>query len=208
MFFSVLIANSLMSLALATPTQKVYGCDVSSAQLVLPNSPDISVPRGVKPQYITLGVGTQNYTCSSTGTYASAGAVANLIDISCIYASNPSFFNDAQVYAYEELSAWQGALKPYTYTLGKHYFIAQNGTIFPKFDFTQTGKGYTVAKKVGDIASPAGSQNVDWLELQNTSGTLARYVFRVVTQGGQPPASCTVGQTVTVPYTAKYWFFN
>ncbi|KAG8688264.1 hypothetical protein FRC11_005766 [Ceratobasidium sp. 423] len=207
MFYSVFTA-ALVASALATPTQKTYGCDVSTAQLALPSSPDISIPSGVKPQYITLGVGTQNFTCSSAGTYTSAGAVANLIDISCIYASNTDLFNNAQVYAYQTLPDWQLFLEPYTYVLGKHYFIAQSGSIFPKFDFTQTGKGYTVAKKIGGIASPGGSQNVDWLELQNTSGSLAKYVFRVVTQGGQPPASCTAGQTVTVPYTAKYWFFN
>ncbi|KAH7317521.1 hypothetical protein B0J17DRAFT_724362 [Rhizoctonia solani] len=208
MFFTAFITTAFAASALAGPTQKTYGCDVSTAQLALPSSPDISVPSGVKPQYVTLGAGTQNYTCSSAGTYTSAGAVANLIDISCAYASDPDLFNNVQIYAYNLLPDWQFASDPYTYIIGKHYFISQNGSIAPKFDFTQTGKGYTVTKKIGDIASPGGSQNVDWLELQNTSGSLAKYVFRVVTQGGQPPASCTVGQTVTVPYTAKYWFYN
>ncbi|KAG8679520.1 hypothetical protein FRC11_003623, partial [Ceratobasidium sp. 423] len=58
MFFSV-FTGALVASALATPTQKTHGCDVSTAQLVLPSSPDISIPSGVKPQYITLGVGTQ-----------------------------------------------------------------------------------------------------------------------------------------------------
>ncbi|CAE7139380.1 unnamed protein product [Rhizoctonia solani] len=207
MFFSVLTAAALVASTFAAPAQNTYGCDVSSAKLGLPSSPDISIPSGVKPKNIVLGVGTQNYTCSSAGTYASAGAVATLVDLSCAYTGDRQLFNDVQIWAYKLFPDWQEVSKPYTYVIGKHYFVSQNGAIAPKFDFTQTGNGYTVTKKIGGIASPDGSSNVDWLELQNTSGSLAKYVFRVNTQGGQPPASCKAGQTVTVPYTAKYWFF-
>ena len=46
---------------------------------------------------------------------------------------------------------------------------------------------------VKDLASPAGSANVDWLGLQNIGGTiggvLANNVMRVDTYNGQPPAS-------------------
>ncbi|CAE6482579.1 unnamed protein product [Rhizoctonia solani] len=208
MFLSVLTTPALAALTLAAPAQQTYGCDVSNARLALPSSPDISIPSGLKPKYITLGVGTQNYTCSSAGTYASAGAVATLVDISCAYASDPYLFGDVQTWAYNLYPQWQYASEPYTHELGKHYFISQSGSIAPKFDFTQTGKGYTVAKKAAGTTSPEGSNNVDWLELQSTSGNLAKYVFRVDTQGGQPPASCKAGETVRVKYTAKYWFFD
>ncbi|KAJ1309355.1 hypothetical protein OPQ81_006134 [Rhizoctonia solani] len=206
--FGIVFATLLASV-LAAPTQQTYGCDVSGAQLAVPSP--LSVPSGVTPEYIALGVGTQNYTCSSAGSYTSAGAVANLIDISCLYGSDPELFEDVQEYAYNVIGNWanvKATLGPYIHILGKHYFVSQNGSIAPKFDFTRNGNGYVVAKKIEGAASPDGPQNVDWLELQSTSGSLAKYVFRVDTQGGQPPATCTAGQTLTVPYTAKYWFFN
>ncbi|KAH7317511.1 hypothetical protein B0J17DRAFT_348289 [Rhizoctonia solani] len=207
MLFSIFAA--FVTSALAAPTQQTQGCDISNARLSLPST--LSVPNGLQPEYIVLGVGTQNYTCSSAGSYTSAGAVATLIDIGCAYGSDPELFADVQDYAYNVIGNWnniESALGPYFHTLGKHYFVAQDGSIAPKFDFSQSGNGYTVAKKIGGATSPDGSQNVDWLELQSTSGSLAKYVFRVNTRGGQPPASCSAGQSLTIPYTAKYWFFN
>ncbi|KEP45694.1 putative malate dehydrogenase [Rhizoctonia solani 123E] len=206
MFFSVLATATLVASILAAPAQQTCGCDVSNAKLGLGRSPGSSmqVPFDLKPKYITLGVGTQNYTCSSAGTYASAGAVATLVDISCAYKSDPILFREVKTYAYNLYAQWQHATGPYTHELGKLYFISQSGSIAPKFDFTQTGNGYMVAKKAAGTTSPEGSKNVDWLELQGTSGSLAKYVFRVDTQGGQPPVSCNAGQTMTVKYTAKY----
>ncbi|QRW24900.1 hypothetical protein RhiXN_11812 [Rhizoctonia solani] len=200
---------TLVASVMAAPRQQTYGCDVSSAQMSLPST--LSPPSGAGPQFIALGAGTQNYTCSASGTYTSAGAVATLFDLSCLEQSDIETFNNIQTYAYNVIGNWNNVvsvLAPYTHVLGKHYFVSQSGTIAPKFDFTQTGNGYVISKKIGGASSPDGSQNVDWLELQNTSGTLAKYVYRINTQGGQPPASCTAGQTVTVPYTAKYWFYN
>ncbi|CAE6531193.1 unnamed protein product [Rhizoctonia solani] len=202
--FSTAIA--FFASAIVASAEKTSGCDVSAAKIVLP--PGLSIPRGVKPLYITVGIGTQNYTCSSSGTYNAAGAVANLVDMSCAYTANPNLFNNAESWAYALFSNWQYPLKPYIDIIGKHYFITENGSGAPKFDFAQSGKGYVVTKKIGGVPSPDGSENVDWLELQNTSGNLAKYVFRVNTIRGQPPASCRAGQTLTVKYTAKYWFFG
>ncbi|KAH7317525.1 hypothetical protein B0J17DRAFT_686745 [Rhizoctonia solani] len=199
----------LLFSAIVVSAQKTSGCDVSSAKLALP--PGIGIPGGVKPQYIALGFGTQNYTCSSAGAYTAAGAVADLVDLSCAYTANRDLFDNSETYAYTLYPRWQlvqQALDPYTRIIGKHYFITENGSIAPKFDFAQSGKGYIVSKKIGGVASPKGSKNVDWLELQNTSGSLSKYVFRVDTVGGQPPASCRPGQTLAVKYAAKYWFFG
>jgi hypothetical protein len=46
-------------------------CDVSAAVIKLPSGQtSISQPSsGMKPKYIAAGMGTQNYTCSSSGTY-------------------------------------------------------------------------------------------------------------------------------------------
>ncbi|CAE6450522.1 unnamed protein product [Rhizoctonia solani] len=211
MRFSLSIFAAIVATVLAAPAQQSYECDVSAVALALPSG--LGVPGGVKPKYIALGFGTQNYTCSSAGTYTSAGAVAKLLDISCLTKSNPQLFRDVHEYAYRlrgRQDLLEDLLEPYIniHFLGSHYFISQDGAIAPKFDFGQSGHGYVVSKKTGGAPSPDGSQNVDWLELQNTSGSLAKYVFRVDTQGGQPPASCKAGQAVNVQYTSKYWFFN
>lgn len=42
------------------------GCDISSAVLEVPEG--ITPPSGVA-KYLTVGVGTQNYTCSDAGNY-------------------------------------------------------------------------------------------------------------------------------------------
>ncbi|KAG8710338.1 hypothetical protein FRC11_004604 [Ceratobasidium sp. 423] len=211
-----------------TPGHKCSGCSVSNATLSLPsNQTAITVPTGT-PVYIALGVGVQNYTCGSTGTFASVGAVAKLFDISCLV--NTPLFPKIQdiVFAITENAKDQAVvdkietiLKSSPVTLGDHYFIhnpAVNGTsLSPVFDFRAGVKkgdpsGFVAAKKIGGIPSPAGSSNVDWLMLQNIGGaiggTLANYVMRVDTKAGQPPTSCTPNATVSVPYTAKYWLYK
>ncbi|QRV85535.1 hypothetical protein RhiJN_13553 [Ceratobasidium sp. AG-Ba] len=202
-----------------------YGCSVSNAKLQLPPTGGLSIPSNAKPVYITLGFGTQNYTCTSAGTYTSAGAVAKLVDLSCLYHFDKNAFNKIQDKAYSTIPTnshqapnWdkiKPVLSPYTKILGDHYFTPQaNNASAPEFDFrAESRKGdrdaYSINQKVGGIPSPDGSQHVDWLQLESTSGKLAKHTFRVDTRGGVPPSSCeTVGQTTEVPYIAKYWFFN
>lgn len=48
---------------------------------------------------------------------------------------------------------------------------------------------FVLAAKVGDIPAPTGKQDIDWLQLNNVSGSLATTVYRTDTRGGQPPAS-------------------
>ncbi|CAE6445359.1 unnamed protein product [Rhizoctonia solani] len=220
--FAASIASALM-LVSAAPTQ--YVCDVSRARLALPDTQTISTPNDAKPEYIALAIGTQNYTCTNTGTYRSDGAISTLFDISCLYKSDPELFEDVQDAAYNlllksrnntpTLNEIEDVIGYHPYTLGEHYFIPQNGAIVPKFDFNKCQAGnndcFMVGRQVGGIPSPQGPKNIDWLQLERTSGQLARYVFRVDTRGGQPPDTCNSlneGQDITVPYTAKYWFFD
>jgi hypothetical protein len=168
-------------------------------------------------------MGKQNYTCSASGNYTSTGAVAQLFDISCLFGQGE--FSNIQD---DVFSLWSSCpstdpsdpglaqrlkhnwnISP----VGQHYFVNNNGTLVPVFDFTSTGnlKGNPDAiffgKKIGDIPSPDGSDNVDWLELQEVSGELANDVYRVNTVRGQPPASCKPGSgDISVKYTAKYVF--
>ncbi|KAG8731692.1 hypothetical protein FRC11_002898 [Ceratobasidium sp. 423] len=210
-------------LASAVPTEKDHGCDISRAKLELPDTQAISIPDGVKPEYVALAIGTQNYTCAATGNYTSGGALSMLIDISCLYGSDRKLFEETQDFAYNLLSTSgdnmltlkqiEAVVGYYSYVLGEHYFIPQDGAIAPKFDFSKSqGENddtFVVGRQVGGTPSPEGSQNIAWLELERTSGQLSKYIFRVNTRGGQPPQSCDKeGQNITIPYTAKYWFFN
>lgn len=83
--------------------------------------------------------------------------------------------------------------------LGHHLFITNpltgNGTL-ARFDFTSSqhsAKAFVDASKIGDIPAPSDpTNNIDWLELTNVLGSLAKTVFRVQTYRGQPPASVSL----------------
>jgi len=196
------------------PLGNFGGCPVLSA---IPTFPDgqvaLSIPAGQAPSHILLGTGVQNYTCSASGTYTSAGAVAKLYDISCLYGT--SKFNTIQDVWYalspELKKLIQTGLDYTTLFVANHYFITNpvTGTgISPKFASAQDGgASFIVAAKVAGIhaADPA---NVDWLQLAKIQGDFAKTVFRVDTKAGQPPASCTPGSgPISVPYAAKYWLY-
>jgi hypothetical protein len=90
--------------------------------------------------------------------------------------------------------------------VGQHYFVdGDNDTLVPVFDFTSSGqtKGNKSAilfgKKIEDVQSPDGSDNIDWLELQKVSGELADNLYRVFTVKGQPPASVSSSRLVPLP---------
>ncbi|KAK1225691.1 hypothetical protein PQX77_011357 [Marasmius sp. AFHP31] len=193
-----LLFLSLAASALGSPAVGLAarGCDVSKVKV-----PAGSLPAQTAPTtHIAFGIGTQNYTCSSAGTYASAGAVAGLFDASC---THPKSASDPPV------SATDGAL------LGQHYFVANptNASgISPKWDFTlfyNNPNAFVVGARVGN-PMPAPSNptvNVDWLKLSAIQGAFAKEIYRTHTIGGQPPSSCTPGSgPITVPYSAYYWF--
>jgi hypothetical protein len=94
--------------------------------------------------------------------------------------------------------------------VGQHYFVdGNNGTIVPVFDFTSSGKtkgnenAIFFGEKIEDIQSPNGTDNVDWLELQEVSGELANDVYRVNTVKGQPPASVCSSRLVSIPFIQR-----
>lgn len=69
---SLLITLALAATTLAAPhyySAVVRHCDISNAELSLPpNRTAFSAPTSPL-SHLVLGVGVQNYTCSSTGTY-------------------------------------------------------------------------------------------------------------------------------------------
>ncbi|EDR13962.1 uncharacterized protein LACBIDRAFT_305232 [Laccaria bicolor S238N-H82] len=218
---SFFVTAMLAVAALAAPL--IPGsCDISHAQMTLPaNQTALAQPSGA-PSFVLLGVGVQNYTCSAAGTYASAGAVAQLFDISCLVKS-PAFDN-VQDIAFLKWQMTRGkddcasAVSGMPLTrMGDHYFVTSpSGTgISPVWDFRAFGRfkgnanATVLAAKVANLPSPAGSENVDWLQLKSVSGGLATQIYRTDTRSGQPPASCTPGSAlVSVKYTSKYWLFG
>jgi len=207
------------------PTLKT-GCDISEAQLTLPTN-ETAVPAPTSaPSFIGLAIGTQNYSCSSTGTYTNIGALAELFDVSCLY-NTPIFpvLQDVAILAWEEapssvtpavvISLLQTNHTPSV--LGQHYYVTNPLTgsgINPKWDFTSAAfagnpNAYVVAAKVASLSAPTGSQDIDWVYLTQITGSLANQVYRVDTRQGQPPASCTPGSApITVKYSAKYWLYG
>ncbi|KAJ7796932.1 hypothetical protein B0H14DRAFT_2913020 [Mycena olivaceomarginata] len=222
--FALTILPLLLSAVSAVPN-RAGGCDLSGATISLPSNQTLLVTPSHDPSYIAVAIGTQNYTCGSTGTYTNVGAVAELFDASCLHGT-PEFAS-LQELAY---TVWKLAppavpiseviqfLQPFhaSFVLGQHFFVTSpSGTgISPRWDFSSAAlvghpDAYVIAAKAGDIPAPTGPPDVDWLSLNEVEGNLATQVFRVNTVGGLPPASCTVGSPpIAVKYASMYWLFG
>jgi len=200
-------------------------CNTTTAALPAPSGQTTLVKPSVPPSFIGIGVGTQNYTCGSDGTYTSIGAVVQVFDISCLQCKR-----DFLTIQNEAMTAWAAApasasaievvssfppLKKAS-LLGQHYFIQNttSGGISPVWDFRANAfagnpSAFVVAAEVGGIPAPTGPSDVDWLALKGLEGELATQVFRVETKSGQPPASCTSGSApITVKFTTQYWLYG
>ncbi|KAG8808787.1 hypothetical protein FRC17_003773, partial [Serendipita sp. 399] len=211
-----------LGFAAISPLIPFINCPLTDATLsqLPPDQTTLAVPPGTQPVAIALGVGTQNYTCSAAGTYASAGAVATLFDLSCLVNDPLKRFATIQDDLFKLPAPARNALVSLLartpLNIGAHYFIKNplpNGTgNNPKFAQQTNGGAIStvLAKKAGIPAPNGGGANVDWLQLSALEGfgQWATTVFRVDTKAGQPPASCSqVNSTITVPYAAKYYFY-
>ncbi|KAJ7701078.1 hypothetical protein B0H17DRAFT_924821 [Mycena rosella] len=230
-----MLAWTLLSLLIASvsavpSTERSSGhpsrCDLSAATISLPSNQTVLVAPAQGPSYIGLAIGTQNYTCASTGTWTNVGAVAELFDVSCLYGTPE--FPSLQEIAYtmwkfappnagiSEVIAFMQTFKaffvlgqrPYNVIIHLHPYVGTG--ISPKWDFTSAAlaghpDAFVIAAKVGDIPAPTGPPDVDWLSLNNVQGNLATQVFRVDTVGGLPPASCTAGSPpIVIKYASTY----
>ena len=198
--------------------QTVYGCtDSIEGSANLPSPID-----GTCLKAITLGRGTQNYTCATntaSSVPAAIGAVATLFDATPLLAFLP------QQEGKELLNILPGFLVSFPYAAlensslpvkGHHYF---NAAGVATFDLTATDVGLLLCGKVGDIFAPkssvAGPDNVgngavDWLALTAKSGSSnLQEVYRTWTAGGKPPVNCA-GQppVIEMQYAAQYWFYG
>jgi len=219
--FSIGLVAPLLAFGLVLPRSV---CDVSS--LSIPNLSGLPAPTG-KGSFVGVAIGTQNYTCGSTGTYINVGAVAELFDISCLTKS--FIFAELPDIAFKAWEAAPPADPPQVVIadlhnisspviLGQHYYVTNPITdsgVDPKWDFTSQGstKGnanaFVVAAKNTTVNAPTGSQDITWVFLTALTGELAAEVYRTDTRGGQPPATCTPGSNpITVKYAAKYWGYG
>ncbi|KAJ7142024.1 hypothetical protein C8R43DRAFT_1097646 [Mycena crocata] len=204
-------APSRVSAAPAFPGRAgLTGCSTSAAVMDLPAGQTNLVAPSTAPLFVSLGVGVQNYTCNPTTlTYASAGAVASIFDISCM-STTPAFAN-IQTVAFNAWAAAPAGALPVSVGGKDHYFItAASGTgLSPKWDFAASTGAFITAARANNIAAPTEpTKNVDWLVLNKVDGTLASQVFRIDTVGGQPPSSCTAGSAdISVKYTSKYFLY-
>ncbi|PCH35191.1 hypothetical protein WOLCODRAFT_166107 [Wolfiporia cocos MD-104 SS10] len=204
-------------------------CSITSFKPSFPsNQTQLVIPTDIEPRFIGLGFGVQNYTCSSSNTYTSLGAFAELIDVSCYV--NESWFGGIQNYAYNvwsnlsevvsiaEVIDYIHSVNP-PQNLAQHYFVPNPvGTgLSPKWDFTSSGEfngnpnAYVIGRVNGTLPSPDDpTKDVTWLEVLNVQGDIADEVFRFDTVGGQPPSSCTYGSSanISVDYVSKYIFYG
>lgn len=224
--FSIL-ALVILGYVDALPSEKHIStsCDLSYARLQVPADQTQLIAPTYAPSFIGIGVGTQNYTCNATkSTYALIGAVAEIFDSSCLYGT-PAF-ESAPTTAYDVWSATTGiTIQEVINTLGRthdpavlgqHYYVPNpmGSGLSPKWDFTSSGatagnpNAYVIGVKIGDLPS-SDSNDIDNLMVKAVEGELASEVFRVETNGGQPPTQCAAGDSnITIKYTAQYWFFQ
>ncbi|KAK6839201.1 hypothetical protein PG987_005067 [Apiospora arundinis] len=187
-------------------------------------------------QHIVVGHGIQNYTCKAADSAAasSTGALAVLYDITALApgGSSGSMSETAWSALADEvlhktelpLNIVGNALTKYAAdvlapfnplkAIGHHYFDAAG---VPTFDLFATGEKL-VAKKLNDTAAPSGADKgimdtgaVAWLRLGDNGAGGSKglsQVYRVYTSGGASIACSEANTTISVPYTAQYWFYN
>lgn len=179
-------------------------------------SPGLPTPT-TSPSVIALGVGTQNYTCNSTtGTYSSNVALADLYDItSLVKASTKDSLCKLYLKHSQDCQSEDNPLK--LNLIGDHFFDASSK---PNFDFTRSDKGWLQAKKNAAVPAPAKASRgvkdqangaVDWLYLVDNDAGVSKdllSVYRVQTAGGKPPTSCSGDEQIEIPYAAEYWFYK
>ncbi|TBU44734.1 hypothetical protein BD309DRAFT_861645 [Dichomitus squalens] len=220
--------RDLVATATAGYLASGYNCPINNYVPSFPSNQTTLVAPSGEPNFLGLAFGVQNYTCSNADTYTSIGAVAEIIDVSCI--ASTSEFSTIQNDLY---TVWTQLVPVSIQTvidtfhqlntpiiLGQHFFQPNPVTgsgLSPVWDFRSNprfagnGNAYVLGAVNGSIPSPTDpTDDVAWLHVVNVQGDLANEIFRYDTVGGQPPTSCTSGNDtdISVKYVAKYAFYG
>lgn len=163
-------------------------------------------------QYVAIGRGIQNYTCSAIGaTPVSDGAVATLFDATALaYDDETALHEIPPMFVYLPIPKSSLVLSGSVFPILGHHFF--DSALTPTFDLSSVNK-ILYGAKTADIkapstanAGPAGTGAVDWLQLQkkaNYASVDMSMVYRLVTAGGQPTA-CNSTDVISVQYCAEY----
>ncbi|RPB25001.1 hypothetical protein L211DRAFT_836859 [Terfezia boudieri ATCC MYA-4762] len=167
---------------------------------------------------VVLGVGTQNYTCTSpTQVPTGNGAMATLYDITKSVGLTPDAAHafSAIVMALSTAQNTQNIPLGLGYPkIGEHHFEPRSGKgAVAVFNLWVKGKQLKfVGGKLEGIPPPPDSfpGSVDWLKLGRTAGIEKesrgiKFVYRVHTAGGKAPATCEgLRHQHTVNYATEY----
>lgn len=226
------VAGSFCSMVPGLCTQS-GSCDLSSTSMPLSLDQQSALGLPTTPlSAIGLGFGVQNYTCSADNVFVSAGALAEVFDISCAVSNDPgvlstihtdlfNFWNSSQAgdttiqQLIDQLPSTDGAPT----IQGQHYFnsnASAPGGISPVWDFRAipsfagNDDAVFIGEIVGNVSDPNPTQNVSWLHLVKVSGDIADEIYRILTVSGVPPSSCVSGTTqdISVKYVSHYWIFG
>ncbi|KAL9131355.1 MAG: hypothetical protein Q9217_000682 [Psora testacea] len=189
-----------------------YKVPLSNGSMTLPD------PNG-RLKAITLGRGTQNYTCNSTTPApVLVGALATMLDLSPLLPTIPA---DEGMKILEILPAYLlnfglDTIMNFAMPIVGHHFFDELG--IPTFDLGKLG--CLEGKKVtgADLVAPAsaspgqegvGGGAVNWLKLGDAGGSKGvDQVYRVNTAGGKAPAQCEKVDSFQEEYAALYWFYG
>lgn len=180
---------------------------------------NLTIPAGLSLRAVTVGIGTQNYTCSlasGTPTWKPVGAMAQLRDVT------DSEEDPAELAQAATHKKTRRVLSRYAH-IATHYFIPHGptGAGAPGFFFNPRTNllpdatpedNYIIVAKLGAMPAPNHpKRNVPWLALKGIDGNAASLVFRTNTNYGvSPPESACVGEgeEANMGYSALYWFYH
>jgi hypothetical protein len=206
-------------------------CNLSNTSIPLSSAQQTALGSPTTP-LVAVGVafGVQNYTCSTNNVFVSAGAVAEIFDITPLACANSklistihndlfNFWNSSSTGSttVQQLIDTLPKIVPPNTILAQHYFINNSaGGISPVWDFRATPKfngvedAVFVGKALASTPDVNPTKNVPWLHLGKVSGDISDEVYRIFTVGGAAPSSCVSGTTkdISVKYASQYWFYG
>ncbi|TKA30710.1 hypothetical protein B0A50_02430 [Salinomyces thailandicus] len=211
-----LLLSTVYSLPHILTSSKPYTEKLQSKQ---PLQPGLPANTELTLQYVTLGLGVQNYTCNGQRyiqNEAGDGAHATLYDATHYLGALPTEINTLpprRLFAYESLHQREQVanVAPHLQVLGEHFFTS---ALVPTFDLSEAKPPLRLsAAKAAAVPAPTDDA-VAWLYLVDRDDGQSdglKAVYRVETVKGVAPSSCTAEETgsqLAVSYAAEYWFYQ